>query len=148
MFKCAISSKRVTIQASQEKVWGILFDISSYSQWNPFTHRVESSLKLGDKIDLYVRMPVRGDRMQTETVCCMDKPRQMAWSMKLMSSKLLAARRDQMIEKVDDSSCTYETMDVFEGLLAPLVMRLFKQDVEGGFNNMAQALKVRAEKTA
>lgn len=146
MFKKEIRSKKVIINASQQKVWLFLFDIDTYPEWNPFTYQVKSSMRVNDSIDLYVHMPKRGDRMQRETICVMDEPKQMAWNMKLGFSFLLRARRDQFIEKMNEQSCSYETVDVFEGLLAPLVYWLFREDVAYGFNAMALALQKQFEK--
>ncbi len=146
MFKKEIRLQKVTVNANQQVVWNMLFDIDGYPEWNPFTYQVKSSMRLNDRIDLYVRMPLRGDRMQSETICVMDEPRQMAWNMKLGLSFLLRARRDQFINKTGEQSCTYETVDVFEGLLAPLVYLLFREDVEVGFNAMALALQQHFEK--
>jgi len=145
VFKSEIRSHKIFINASQKKVWDILFNIKDYPQWNPFTYRVESDMEIGSNINLFVRMPKRGDRMQSETICYMDEPKQMAWNMYMLSPVLLSARRDQFIDKINEESCSYETVDVFEGLLAPLVMLLFKDDVGLGFNTMANSLKIRAE---
>jgi hypothetical protein len=147
VFKKEIRSKKVLIDATQERIWEILFDIARYPEWNPFTHRVESNLQLGDNIDLYVHMPVRGDRMQRERVCVMKEPEQMAWEMELLSPMLLKARRDQFIRKAGEGTgCYYETVDAFEGLLSPLVTYFFGKDIKAGFDKMCDSLKERAEK--
>ncbi len=145
VFNREVRSKTVEIKAEREAVWKILEDIDAYPDWNPFTHKVLSGFSLGDSIELHVRMPKRGDRMQKETICEMRKPDQMAWSMTLGSAFILSARRDQYLKNVGGDKCSYETVDEFTGLLAPLVYHLFAEDIENGFNAMAYALKERAE---
>jgi len=145
MFGYTISSDKVDINAPREIVWDILVDLKRYPEWNPFTYRVDSTLRPGDPIDLYVRMPIRGDRLQTERVKVVNRPTELSWGMKLGFEFLVTTLREQHIEKVSETSCTYRTWDAFSGLLMPLVMGLFKADVQNGFNNMTYALKARAE---
>jgi len=145
MSSYTIISDKVEIHAPREIVWDILVDLKRYPEWNPFTYRVDSTLRPGDPIDLYVRMPIRGDRLQTEQVKVVDRPRELSWGMKLGFEFLVKALREQHLEKVSDTSCTYQTSDALAGLLTPLVVSLFKADMQNGFNSMAYALKTRAE---
>ena len=126
-------------------MWDILSDFEKYPEWNPFTYKVEGILQIGQKVDLYVQMKAGDQRVQSEEVCAVKKPKHMAWKMQMGSSLILAARRDQFIEVIDDKSCSYETIDAFQGLLTPVVMGLFKKHIENGFNKLAEALKKRAE---
>lgn len=145
MFEHTIYSRVVEINAPREQVWAILTDLKQYPQWNPFTYRVETTLAIGDPVDLYVRFKKRGEVSQKEQVRIVQKPERLAWGMKMGARFILCAQRDQVLTALDDRRCTYQTWDAFSGLLTPLVMALFKSDIEGGFNAMAEALKVRAE---
>lgn len=147
MFEQTIYSRVVEINASRERVWNILTDLKQYPQWNPFTYRVVTTLAIGDPVDLYVRFRKRGEVTQKEQVCIVQKPERLAWGMKMGARFILCAQRDQVLTALDDGHCTYQTWDAFSGLLTPLVMALFRQDIEDGFNAMAAALKVRAENT-
>lgn len=141
-----ISSEKITIHAPIEKVWAILLDLPRYPEWNPFTYRVESSLVIGAPVDLYVRMRKRGERMQQEYVRTVEAPTRLAWGMTMGHATLLTALREQKLERIDRNSCIYHTTDAFSGVLTPLVMYLFGDDIEHGFNAVARALKVYAEK--
>lgn len=145
MFEHTIYSRVVEINAPREQVWDILTDLKQYPQWNPFTYRVVTTLAIGDPVDLYVRFKKRGEVLQQEQVRIVQKPERLAWGMKMLAPSILCAQRDQVLTALDDRRCTYQTWDAFSGLLTPLVMALFKSDIEGGFNAMAEALKVRAE---
>lgn len=147
MFRHTLYSEVVTIEAPREWVWSILVDIPSYGSWNPFTWRIDTTLELGAPVDLYVKMPKRGDRMQTEYVTRLEKPACLAWGMKMGSRLLLQAERQQVLTALSPTSCQYQTWDAFSGLLTPVVTGLFRSDIEGGFNAMAHALKGRAEAT-
>lgn len=145
MSKHTIYSHKVEIQAPIDFVWSILIDLEKYSEWNPFTHRVDTTLKVGDPVNLHVRMPKRGDRIQREIVRAVEKPHTLAWGMKIGFEFLLIARRDQQLLVLDEDRCSYQTWDAFKGLLTPLVLALFADDMQGGFDRTANALKERAE---
>ncbi|UCE85470.1 MAG: SRPBCC family protein, partial [Deltaproteobacteria bacterium] len=46
----------IEIDAPIERVWRILTDLDRYADWNPFTPRVESTLRIGAPVHLYVRL--------------------------------------------------------------------------------------------
>ena len=145
MSKHTVSSETVEICAPIELAWEVLVDIEKYGEWNPFTYKVETSLKVGDPVILYVRMPKGGDQVQREIVQIVDEPHALAWGMKMGFAFILKAQRQQKIEIIDEQRCSFRTWDSFSGLMTPLVIRQFGDDMENGFNAMAQALKVRAE---
>ena len=145
IFTHTVVSHTVEINAPRELVWEILEDLAQYPQWNPFTVKVEGTLKVGNAINLHVKMPKRGDRIQTEIVKKIDAPRSLSWGMTLGISPLLSALREQRLESITNDRCSYSTSDRFSGLLSPLVYFLFYEDVHGGFNRVAYALKERAE---
>lgn len=147
MFKKTLYSDQVEIHAPQQWVWSILIDLERYGEWNPFTYRVDSTLEIDAPVDLYVRMPIRGDRVQTEYVRIVEFPSTLAWGMHMGSRLLLKAQRQQQLDGVSPTCCRYQTWDAFSGMLTPVVTGLFGADIVNGFNRMAYALKVRAETT-
>ena len=46
----------IEIDCGIERVWQILCDLPSYPEWNPFTPRVESSLRVGDPVQHRARL--------------------------------------------------------------------------------------------
>ena len=146
MFHHKITSETVEINAPSQCVWDILIDFQRYPEWNPFTTSAKGKLALGEPVELQVIMPKRGNRAQTETITTIDAPHQLAWGMKLGFKQLLSARREQILNVIDTQRCTYSTSDAFHGMLSGLVYALFYDDVRNGFNNVAYALRDRAEK--
>ena len=135
----------IEIDCNIERVWEILRDLESYPQWNPFTPRVESSLRVGDPVHLHVRL--RGAKLshRVETVSAAE-PYKLCWSMTMGARVLLAAERCQILTAIDDSRTHYVTEDHLSGFLTPLVMGLFGGAMQRGFAECASALKRRAEK--
>ena len=134
----------IEIDAPAERVREILGDLSAYREWNPFTPWAESTLQVGDPIQLRVRLV--GERLvdRTETITAAD-PERLCWSMKMGTRFLLAAERCQILTPLEAGRTRYVTEDRLRGVLTPLVMLLFGRAMQRGFSDCAVALKKRAE---
>jgi hypothetical protein len=138
------------IDAPPERVWEILEDLGAYAEWNPFTPRIDASLVPGEPVVLHVAMrPGRPLLVQRE-VCTAHDPvrRELGWGMTLGARFLLRADRVQRVEAGPGGGARYYTADTFSGLLTPLVMALYRADIQRGFEGVARALKERAERTS
>lgn len=145
MFKRTLYSDLITINRPKDLVWEVLVDLDNYPKWNPFTNPVISTLKMGSPVELHVKMPIRGDRIQTEILICNDIEETLSWGMTLGHSSLLIAQRDQKVEAINGDQCSYQTWDAFHGLLTPMVVGLFGKDMLNGFNGVANSLKEYCE---
>ena len=144
MFRHLIRSEAVEIAAPVERVWDILVDFERYGEWNPFTTRVDADLAIGSPVDLHVTLgPLK--LKQPEWIEAVEGPHLLAWGTKVAHRSLLRARRDQRLEVLGEMRCRYHTTDALRGLLTPLVVLLFGRLIRRGFNDMARALKARAE---
>ncbi len=133
------------IEAPIDRVWRILRDFDRYAEWNPFTPRVETSLRVGEPVHLDVRLvgPRLLRRMETVT---RNEPFTLGWEMKMGSRGLLHAERVQVLTPRGATRTHYLTEDVFSGLLRPVVLGLLGRAMERGFNDCAEGLKAAAEK--
>lgn len=145
--KNLVRSLSVDIAAPAELVWSVLVDLPSYPQWNPYTVKVESSLRLGEPVKLFLPDPARpGELLQViEHLADFNPPRLLAWEMHASAANPDAARREQIIEATGPTSCRYHTTDLFLGATADQVMELHGAWVKQGFDAVALALKARAE---
>lgn len=139
-----IKSEPLVIHAPVEVVWDVLVSLDSYGDWNPFTYRVESSLVVGEPVVLFVKLG-QYKRRQVEYVKLVESPTKLGWGMTMLHPALLKAYRIQCLEPINKNSCRYFTNDTLEGLLTPLVVKLFGRSMEDGFNEMSVALKEYAE---
>ena len=147
MFRYVVASDPVEIEAPAERVWDILVDFERYGEWNPFTTRVEASLEIGSPVMLHVRLG-RLKRKQPERIETVEPPHLLAWGTTMGHPVLLSALREQRVEALSETRCRYLTTDATSGLLTPLVALLFGRLIRQGFNDMAAALKTRAEAVA
>lgn len=144
MFRFVVASDPVEIEAPAERVWDILVDFERYGEWNPFTTRVEASLEIGSPVMLHVLLgPLQ--RKQPERIETVEPPHLLAWGVTMGARFLLVARREQRLEALNSNRCRYVTTDETRGLLTPLVALLFGHLIRRGFNDLAAALKSRAE---
>lgn len=144
VFHFLVASDPVEIEAPAERVWDILVDFERYKEWNPFTTRVDATLDIGSPVMLHVKLG-RLKRKQPEVIETVEPPHLLAWGVTMGARFLLIARREQRLEVLSETRCRYLTTDATTGLLTPLVALLFGRFIRQGFNEMAAALKTRAE---
>jgi hypothetical protein len=135
----------VDIDAPIERVWQILNDIDGYGEWNPFTPKVETTLRIGDPVHLQVRLV--GERLTHRLEWITRNERYcLGWEMKLLARFVLHAERVQVLTAIDESHTHYMTEDCFTGWLRSLVVGLFGKAMERGFRDCGTGLKQAAER--
>lgn len=134
-----------TINAPIDIVWDILEDFDNYHTWNDFCPKIETSKVVGDAFIMTVHMkPGKKPIIQKEIFSDYEPLRRVGWS--LNWGIFLKTHRIQDLTKIDKNTTHYYTEDKFWGLLTPLVMLLYKKDVQRGFDFVAKALKEKSEK--
>jgi hypothetical protein len=137
----------IDIDAPRERVWSILVDIARYPEWNPFTKRIEATLKIGDPVILHVQMkPGQQTMRQPEKMTSYVEGEELGWGTTMVHPAVLKANRIQKLIDLGGGRTRYESVDRFEGAIVPLVMALYGKHVQRGFDETANALKARAEK--
>ena len=134
----------IEIAAPIDRVWGILTDLERYSEWNPFTARAESTLRVGDPIALYPRLIGNRAYRWSERVC-RNEPYDLCWDLTLGARFVLTAERCQTLTALGEDRTHYVSEDRFNGALAPVVMAIFGRAMQRGFEDCAAGLKKRAE---
>jgi hypothetical protein len=140
-----IRADKVLIDAPLEKVWQALIDVENYPRWNPFTTRVETTFVVGEPAILYVTMNGQHQRVQHEAITVFEPQQAFAWASIMGAPFILKTSRRQIVEALDDQRTQYETYETFDGLLAPLVMALYRKDIQHGFEAVGVALKKYVE---
>jgi uncharacterized protein YndB with AHSA1/START domain len=141
-----ISSVRVEIATPASFVWDVLVDYPNYPQWNPYTVRVETTLAVGDPIDLTLPAPdgSGGTFVNREFIRIVDPPRHLRYDTGDAMPGIFAVR-DQWIEELGPDRCAYHTTDTITGKYASVVLESNGAWIKDGFDAVANALKARAE---
>lgn len=136
----------IEIAAPAERIFDVLTDLESYGEWNPFTPRVESTLRLGDPVHLHVHL--RSEKKlshRVEYVTAHERPRRLCWGADIGARFLLRAERCQTLTPLDAHRTRYLCTDRITGWLTPVALRFFGSVMQRGFEDCARALKKRAE---
>jgi uncharacterized protein YndB with AHSA1/START domain len=141
-----VTSVTVEIAAPASFVWDVLVDYASYPEWNPYTIAVDTTLEIGDRIDLTLPNPDGSDgtMLNREFIRVVDPPHHLRYDTGSEYPGLLGMR-DQYVTELATDRCTYHTTDTLSGELAALVMESNGAWIKAGFDSVAEALKVRAE---
>lgn len=141
-----VTSVTVEIAAPASFVWDVLVDYASYPEWNPYTIAVDTTLEIGERIDLTLPNPDGSDgtMLNREFIRVVDPPHHLRYDTGSEYPGLLGMR-DQYVTELAPDRCTYHTTDTLSGELADLVMESNGAWIKAGFDSVAEALKVRAE---
>jgi len=141
----ALIESQITIDAPIQKVWDVLADFDQYDQWNPFTPKIETTQEIGSDVLLHVRLNPNKPKLtkQKETLLLWEAGKQMDWG---IQSWWVQTVRTQKLTAIDDQTTQYYTSDAFEGFMTPIIMWLFRQKIQRGFDDVAKGLKTFVEK--
>jgi hypothetical protein len=146
--KNIVTSIEVDIAAPASVVWEVITDLPRYREWNPFTVQIDSTLKLGDPVDLHIPIPGQAgqEMVVREYLVAWEPDRLLSWEQRATAENKDCARRDQYIESLGPERSRYVTTDVFLGLNADRIMQDFGGWVKASFDAVAQGVKQQAEK--
>jgi hypothetical protein len=142
-----VYSARADIDAPPEIVWAVLTDLDRYREWNPFTPEVRTSFRVGEPIDMRVKMSRLGIQLsQREEIREVQPAARLRYGMTTLAPWLLRAERVQTLEPLPGARTRYTTDDTIGGALSPIVFAIFGSSLEDGFASMTRALAEEAER--
>lgn len=129
-----------TIEADPEKVWALLADAGSWTEWNPTIISLEGMIAVGNKVKLV--STVNPKRAFHLAVTEMDEPRHMTWA-DGMPLGLFKGVRTYALTPTDGGT-VFTMEEVYSGLLEPLISKSIP-DMSQSFEDFADGLKQAAE---
>jgi hypothetical protein len=137
----------IEIEASPERVWGLLTDFASYPQWNPFIRRISGQPAPGERLEVRIEPP--GGRGMTfkPKVLNAEPNRELRWLGHLLVPGLFDGEHSLAIQPLGDDRVSFVQREEFRGLLVPLFAPSLDDNTQRGFEEMNRALKERAEAT-
>ena len=135
----------IEIDAPAERVWQVLMDFTSYSQWNPAMRVVRREAESGTRLKVHVRPWRRLGMTFYPTVLTVEPSRELRWHGQLLLSGLFAGEHSFTIEPIGKNKVRFIQHEVFTGLLVPLFVLVLQARTRRVFEDMNEALKGRAE---
>jgi Polyketide cyclase / dehydrase and lipid transport len=142
-----IASINVIIDAPAQLVWDVLMDLPRYGEWNPLAVRAESTLEIGAPVNMWLPDPANPGELWNiqEYIVLMEPPHHFAYQRPLAENGSRDGRRDQYITELGPERCSYFTVDLFTGAGMKEHVEKHGAWVKRSFDDMALALKTRAE---
>lgn len=135
---------RIGVHAPAEVIWDVIYDLPSWSEWNPTYPRAEGEVKIGNVLTLDLALPGQ-DRQQIKARVLDWVPNeQLHWELKLLGGLIRTLRYIEISPLVDEG-CIVDNGELFSGLMGPSLARRMRGPVRRGFKAMNEALKERAE---
>lgn len=140
-------STKIEIQASDERVWQLLTDFASFPLWNPFIRKAKGEVNVGARLEVYIQPSGARGMTFKPAILKADPNRELRWLGRLLIPGLFDGEHIFTIETLESNRVRFIQREVFTGLLVPLFARSLDTDTRRGFEEMNQALKLRAEQS-
>ena len=133
------------IDASAEKVWNILTDFPAHPSWNPFVREISGTPKTGKRLRVFIQPRDGKGMVFRPIVLTADENRELRWRGKLLFTGLFDGEHYFRIEPVSETRIRFVHGELFSGILVGLFAGSLDRGTAGGFREMNEALKKRAE---
>lgn len=133
------------IDASASTVWRLLSELEHYPEWNPYSRRVEGTLREGEtvRVEAHLRDEVR---IVDNRVTRVEVNRALCWHSLNWYRFLAQGTRCRFLEPLPNGRVRLRHHEVMEGPLAGLIERLYRARIEEGLRLVDDALKEAAER--
>lgn len=136
----------IEIEASAERVWAVLVDFASYPDWNPFIRSVSGIPQPGARLQIAVQ-PSGGKVMRFSPVVLAARTNhELRWLGRVLFPGIFDGEHSFFIEPVGEGKVQFRQCERFSGILVGVLRASLDRDTKRGFEEMNQALKLRAEK--
>lgn len=135
---------RVGIAAPAELVWEVLYDVDSWTQWNPLYPEVQGSVRTGEVLTLTQLLPGGEAEVLRPRVSEWVPNSHIYWHMAWLGG-LVKVQRYFEIEAVSETGSIFANGDIFRGLLGPYVGNRLQRQLRAGYRAMGEALRDRVQ---
>jgi hypothetical protein len=135
----------IEIEATPERVWGILLDFPSHSQWNPFVRSIKGVAKVGDRLTVFIQ-PKGGKGMTFHPAVLTVIPNaELRWLGHFFLRGIFDGEHYFQIMQLAPHRVRFVQGERFSGVLVPFAKWSLDSGTKAGFVAMNQALRSRAE---
>ncbi|WP_379971307.1 SRPBCC family protein [Ectobacillus sp. sgz5001026] len=142
-------SSEIEINASEDKVWAVLSDLSAYKEWNPFMQSANGELQPGQTLHMRLQNGSLTLDPFTPTLLKVEQNKEINWIGRAENiPKIFDGNHHLVIERISDEKVKFVQYEDFDGILIPIIQAFQKKmftDTLQGYEKMNQALKERVE---
>lgn len=133
----------IEINAPADRVWQALTNTADYS-WNPFIHRLEGKLAVGEKLQVEIEPPEGRVMTFKPTVLEVEPASKLRWIGRFLLPSVLDGEHSFELEPLSGDRTRFIQSERFSGILVGLLSRTLDR-TEHGFAAMNAALKSKVE---
>lgn len=134
----------ILISAPPQRVWEVLTDVDSYREWNPLITEAAGKVKLGERLDIFIKLPGKnGMRFKPRIVLC-DVPHRFSWLGRLVFPGFFDGLHSFALESEGHGTRLMHS-ETFTGLLIPFFWAGLEGPTREGFMRVNQAIRTRCE---
>ena len=134
----------IEIQATPERIWAVLTDLTKYADWNPLIYRAEGTVALGEKVKISAKTASNDVDLRC-SVAKVEPNREFSWKFHVILPLLFRGEHIFRVEPIDEHRVRFIDREIFKGLLVPLQAKDLETNAKAGMIAMGEALKRRAE---
>ena len=135
----------ISINASPEKVWGILTDFENQSSWNPLIRSISGDKKVGGNLKVSIQLGEGGGMTFKPKVLVFSEKKELRWKGKLLITGLFDGEHYFILKSIDNNITQFIHGEKFSGILVGLFGKMLDKTKEG-FELMNRSLKTECEK--
>lgn len=135
----------VEIEATAERVWEVLTDFASYTEWNPSVRAAEGSAVAGTWLKLRVTVWRRLTAPLRVRITNVEAPRELCWVGTAGTPLLFRGEHSFRIEPAGEGRVRLRQEERFTGLLVPMAAWWIDGHTRRGFAAFCWAIKRVAE---
>ena len=131
----------IEIEASPARVWQVLTDLKSFSQWNPFIRSAKGELKVGSQLEVLIQPPNASQMMFRPRVLNVETNREFRWLGSILVPGIIDGEHIFTIDHITENKVRFRHVEQFKGILVPFLWKSLDTNTRQGFNEMNVALK-------
>lgn len=137
-------SEEIEINAEPAKVWGVLTDLASYGEWNPFIREASGEIAEGSRLKLRMFPTVGRPMTFTPRLLAVREGVELRWLGNLIVPGLFDGEHSFVLTPLPGGGTRLVQGESFGGLLVPLFGKVIDR-TPADFRALNEALKKRAE---
>ena len=137
----------ILIHAKPEKVWAIFTNFKNYPIWNPFIKSLTGTVKVGNKIAVFLQQPDSKGMTFKPKVLAYKENKEFRWLGHLLIPGIFDGEHQFKLIDNGDGTTTFIQSERFRGILVPFLKKQLQTNTKNGFQEMNEKLKELVEKS-